>query len=54
MIEAELVVFACPLPFGLPRLIEHFSCEFAPLEEFETHDEPDAWKAVRTGGDAAP
>jgi len=42
------------MPFGLPRLIKHISCEFlrdqanAMLEEFETYDEPDAWEAVRT------
>ena len=48
------------MPFGLPRLIKHMSCDFlrdqagALLEEFETYDEPDAWEAVRTGGDAAP
>jgi hypothetical protein len=48
------------MPFGLPRLIKHISCDFlrdqagALLEEFETYDEPDAWEAVRTGGDAAP
>jgi len=48
------------MPFGLPRLIRHISCDFlrdqagALLEEFETYDEPDAWEAVRTGGDAAP
>jgi FAD-dependent urate hydroxylase len=47
------------MPFGLPRLIKHMSCDFlrdqagALLEEFETYDEPDAWEAVRTGGDAA-
>jgi cation diffusion facilitator CzcD-associated flavoprotein CzcO len=44
------------MPFGLPRLIRHMSCDFlhdqagAVLEEFETYDEPDAWEAVRTGG----
>jgi cation diffusion facilitator CzcD-associated flavoprotein CzcO len=48
------------MPFGLPRLIKHMSCDFlrdqagALLEEFETYDEPDAWEAVRTGGGAAP
>jgi cation diffusion facilitator CzcD-associated flavoprotein CzcO len=48
------------MPFGLPRLIKHISCEFlrdqagALLEEFETYDEPDAWEAVRTGQDGAP
>jgi cation diffusion facilitator CzcD-associated flavoprotein CzcO len=48
------------MPFGLPRLIKHISCEFlrdqagALLEEFETYDEPDAWEAVRTGRDGAP
>jgi cation diffusion facilitator CzcD-associated flavoprotein CzcO len=47
------------MPFGLPRLIKHMSCEFlrdqagALLEEFETYDEPDAWEAVRTGQDGA-
>jgi cation diffusion facilitator CzcD-associated flavoprotein CzcO len=47
------------MPFGLPRLIKHMSCDFlrdqagALLEEFETYDEPDAWEAVRTGGDGA-
>jgi FAD-dependent urate hydroxylase len=47
------------MPFGLPRLIKHMSCDFlrdqadALLEDFETYDEPDAWEAVRTGGDAA-
>ncbi len=45
------------MPFGLPRLIKHISCEFlrdqagAMLEEFETYDEPDAWESVRTDGD---
>jgi cation diffusion facilitator CzcD-associated flavoprotein CzcO len=48
------------MPFGVPRLITHMSRDFlrdqagALLEEFETYDEPDAWEAVRTGGDAAP
>ena len=48
------------MPFGLPRLIKHMSCDFlrdqaaAQLEEFETYDEPDAWEAVRTSGDGAP
>ena len=48
------------MPFGLPRLIKHISCDFlrdqagALLEEFETYDEPDAWEAVRTGGNGAP
>ena len=48
------------MPFGLPRLIKHISCDFlrdqagALLEEFETYDEPDAWEAVRTGREAAP
>jgi FAD-dependent urate hydroxylase len=48
------------MPFGIPRLIRHMSCDFlrdqasAQLEEFETYDEPDAWEAVRTGGDSAP
>lgn len=48
------------MPFGLPRLIKHISCEFlrdqagALLEEFETYDEPDTWEAVRTGRDGAP
>ena len=48
------------MPFGLPRLIQHMSRDFlrdqagALLEEFETYDEPDAWEAVRTGGDGAP
>jgi cation diffusion facilitator CzcD-associated flavoprotein CzcO len=48
------------MPFGLPRLIQHMSCDFLRdqagtlLEEFETYDEPDAWEAVRTGEDAAP
>jgi cation diffusion facilitator CzcD-associated flavoprotein CzcO len=47
------------MPFGLARLIKHMSCDFlrdqagALLEEFETYDEPDAWEAVPTGGDAA-
>jgi hypothetical protein len=48
------------MPFGLPRLIKHMSCDFlrdqagALLEEFENYDEPDAWEAVRTAEDAAP
>jgi cation diffusion facilitator CzcD-associated flavoprotein CzcO len=48
------------MPFGLPRLIKHISCDFlrdqasALLEEFETYDEPDAWEAVRTGGNGTP
>lgn len=48
------------MPFGVPRLIRHMSCDFlrdqagTMLAEFETYDEPDAWEAVRTGGDAAP
>lgn len=48
------------MPFGLPRLIKHISCEFlrdqagALLEEFETYDEPDAWEAVRTDQEGAP
>ena len=47
------------MPFGLPRLIKHMSCDFLRdqagvlLEDFETYDEPDAWEAVRTGEDAA-
>jgi cation diffusion facilitator CzcD-associated flavoprotein CzcO len=47
------------MPFGLPRLIHHISADFlrdqasAQLEEFETYEEPDAWEAVRTGGDEA-
>jgi FAD-dependent urate hydroxylase len=48
------------MPFGLARLIKHMSCDFlrdqagALLAEFETYDEPDAWEAVRTVGDATP
>jgi cation diffusion facilitator CzcD-associated flavoprotein CzcO len=48
------------MPFGLPRLIKHISCDFlrdqasVMLDEFETYDEPDAWEAVRTGQDGAP
>ena len=48
------------MPFGLARLIKHMSCDFlrdqagALLAEFETYDEPDAWEAVRTIGDATP
>ena len=43
------------MPFGLPRLIRHMSCDLLRdqaatlLEEFELYDEPDAWEAVRTG-----
>jgi cation diffusion facilitator CzcD-associated flavoprotein CzcO len=46
------------MPFGMPRLIKHMSCDFlrdqasAMLEDFETYDEPDAWEAVRTAEDA--
>jgi cation diffusion facilitator CzcD-associated flavoprotein CzcO len=46
------------MPFGMPRLIKHISCDFlrdqasAVLEDFETYDEPDAWEAVRTAEDA--
>jgi hypothetical protein len=48
------------MPFGLPRLIKHMSCDFlrdqasAMLEEFETYEEPDAWETVRTGQDGTP
>jgi hypothetical protein len=48
------------MPFGLPRLIKHISCDFLRdqagelLEEFETYDEPDAWEAERTGGNGTP
>jgi len=35
---------------GLSRQVEVASL----LEEFETHDEPDAWEAVRTAGGAVP
>jgi hypothetical protein len=48
------------MPFGLPRLIKHMSCDFLRdqanevLEEFETYDEPDAWEAVRNGGETPP
>ncbi|MSP02143.1 MAG: NAD(P)/FAD-dependent oxidoreductase [Acetobacteraceae bacterium] len=48
------------MPFGLPRLIRHISCDFLRdqamefLEEFETYDEPDAWETVRTTEENAP
>jgi cation diffusion facilitator CzcD-associated flavoprotein CzcO len=48
------------MPFGVPRLIKHMSCDFlrdqagALLHEFETYDEPDAWETVRSGEDGAP
>jgi len=48
------------MPFGLPRLIQHMSRDFLRdqayglLEEFETYEEPDAWEAVRTGGEEVP
>jgi cation diffusion facilitator CzcD-associated flavoprotein CzcO len=48
------------MPFGVPRLIQHMSRDFlrdqaaALLADFEVYDEPDAWEAVRSGGDARP